>query len=246
MDGGPLKEKDSVRSISAANDTVEVLDISRVSPVVSTQVVLVFSQDLKSMMCRSTREGEYRHFRVEYYVSINLGVSRGIASVCGVWPGKVLTTFLLGDSHMERDVGVDEAETELGMVSHCLAVVPSGTFREDSIEEISLDISPLNSNRGESVQSDQSEWVRQNMEVFSKQMGVSIEGCESEAMALFTAIERRWRQPGISRTMASTNKHKARKGIRELRNLTSSINYGVSLNQGSGRRFRGSAYSQCI
>ena len=176
MDGGPLKEKDSVRSISAANDTVEVLDISRVSPVVSTQVVLVFSQDLKSMMCRSTREGEYRHFRVEYYVSINLGVSRGIASVCGVWPGKVLTTFLLGDSHMERDVGMDEAETELGMVSHCLAVVPSGTFREDSTEEISLDISPLNSYRGESIQSDQSEWVRQNMEVFSKQMGVSIEG----------------------------------------------------------------------
>ena len=65
-------------------------------------------------------------------------------------------------------------------------------------------------------------------------------------MALFTAIERRWRQQGISRTMASTNQHKAHKGIRELRNLTSSINYGVSLNQGSGRRFRGSTYSQCI
>ena len=46
---------------------------------------------------------------------------------------------------MERAVGVDEAETELGMASHCLAVVPSGTLREDSTEEISLDISPLNS-----------------------------------------------------------------------------------------------------
>ena len=147
---------------------------------------------------------------------------------------------------MERAISVDEAETELGMASHCLAVVPNGTLWEDSTEEISLDISPLNSYRGESFQSDQLEWVRQNMEVFSKQMGVSIEGWESEAMALFTAIERRWRQQGISRTMASTNQHKARKGIRKLRNLTSSINYGVSLNQGSDRRSRGSVYSQCI
>ena len=141
---------------------------------------------------------------------------------------------------------MDEAEIELGMASHYLAVVPNGTLREDSTEEISLDISPLNSYRGESFQSDQSEWVRQNMEVFSKGMGVSIEGCESEAMALFTAIERRWRQSGISRTMASTNQHKAHKGIRKLRNLTSSINYGVSLNQGSDRRSRGSVYSHCI
>ncbi len=147
---------------------------------------------------------------------------------------------------MERAVGVDEAETELGMASHCLAVVPSGTLWEDSTEELSLDISPLNSYRGESIQSDQSEWVRQNMEDFSKQMGVSIEGCEIEAMALFTAIERQRRQPGVSRTMASTNQNKARKGVRELRNLMSSINYGASLSQGNGHRSRGSVYSQCF
>ena len=84
------------------------------------------------------------------------------------------------------------------------------------------------------------------MEVFSKQKGVSIEGCEIEAMALFTAIERWWRQPGVSRTMASTNQNKAHKGVRELRNLTSSINYGASLTQGSGHRSRGSVYSQCF
>ena len=147
---------------------------------------------------------------------------------------------------MERTGGLDEAESELCIASNHLAVVPNGSLREDSTEESLLDISPLNSYRGEYTQSDQSEWVRQNMEDFSKQIRVSIEGCESEAMALFTAIERWWRQPGVSRMMASTNQHKARKGIRELRNLTSSINYGVSLNQGSGHRSRGSVYSQCI
>jgi hypothetical protein len=46
------------------------------------------------------------------------------------------------------------------------------------------------------------------MEVFSKQMGVSIEGCEIEAMALFTAIEQRWRQTGVSRTIVCTNQQK--------------------------------------
>jgi hypothetical protein len=107
-------------------------------------------------------------------------------------------------------------------------------------------ISPLNSYRGESIQSDQSEWVRQNMEVFSKQIGVSIEGCETKAMALFMAIERRWRQPGSSRTIVCTNQPKACKGVRELRNLSSSVNYRASRTQGSGRRSRGSVYSQCI
>ncbi len=77
-------------------------------------------------------------------------------------------------------------------------------------------------------------------------MGVSIEGCENEAMALFIAIERRWRQPGESRTVASTNQSKARKGIRELRNLATIVNYGASRTQGSGRRSRGTIYSQCI
>ncbi len=82
------------------------------------------------------------------------------------------------------------------------------------------------------------------MEVFSKQMGVSIEGCEIEAMALFTVIEQRWRQTEVSRTIVCTNQHKARKGARELRNLSTSVNYGPSLTPGGGRRSRGSVSSQ--
>jgi hypothetical protein len=132
------------------------------------------------------------------------------------------------------------------MEGQCLAVVPCVSIPEVSTEEVLLDISPLNSYRGEYIQGDQSEWVRQNMEAFSKQMGVSIEGCELEAMTLFTAIERRWRQPGISRARKCTNQTKARKGVRELRNLSTTVNYGASLTQGSGRRSRGLVPSQCI
>ncbi len=132
------------------------------------------------------------------------------------------------------------------MEGQCLAVVPCVSIPEVSTKEVLLDISPLNSYRGEYIQGDQSEWVRQNMEAFSKHMGVSIEGCELEAMTLFTAIERRWRQPGVSRARKCTNQTKARKGVRELRNLSTTVNYGASLTQGSGRRSRGLVPSQCI
>jgi hypothetical protein len=77
-------------------------------------------------------------------------------------------------------------------------------------------------------------------------MGVSIQGCEIEAMALFTAIEQRWRQTGVSRTIVCANQHKARKGVRELRNLSTSVNYRTSLSQGGGRKSRGSVSSRCI
>jgi hypothetical protein len=81
------------------------------------------------------------------------------------------------------------------------------------------------------------------MEVFSKQMGVSIEGCEVEAMALFTAIEQRWRQTGVTQTIVCMTQQRARRGVRELRNLSSSVNYGTPLT-GGGRRSRGSILSQ--
>ena len=87
--------------------------------------------------------------------------------------GEAASTLLLGDSTTAR---ADDVEGESHMESHCLAVVSRGTFPEVSPKESLLDISPLNSYRGESIQSDQSEWVRQNIEVFSKQMRVSIEG----------------------------------------------------------------------
>ncbi|GMY21040.1 hypothetical protein FCV25MIE_16281, partial [Fagus crenata] len=49
---------------------------------------------------------------------------------------------------------------------------------------------------GEHVVQEQSEWVQQHMTEFSKLMGVAIVGFESEALHLFEAIERRWRQNG--------------------------------------------------
>ena len=76
-------------------------------------------------------------------------------------------------------------------------------------------------------------------------MGVSIEGCEVEAMALSSAIEQRWRQTR-SQTIVCMSQQRARRGARELRNLSSSVNYGTSRTQGGGRRSRGSVLSQCI
>ncbi len=247
--GGPIKEHvtaPSRASYCATNDVVTDHDISRASPFELTSTAHVYIQELTCLLFRTTREGEFRRIRVEYYEGINISVPRNIAGHWGVWLGDDPTKLLLRDSITEWADDVDEAVSEPCMESHSLAVVLCYFSREGSAEEIVFDITPLNSYLGESFQGDQSEWVRQNMEVFSKQMGVSIEGCELEAMALFMAIERWWRQPGDSRTRASTNQPKARKGVRELRNLSMSVNYGASLTQGSGRRSRGSVYSQCI
>ena len=207
----------------------------------------IFTQELTWLEFRTNGEGECRSFRLEYYGGFNFSVPRSIAGWWGIWLGKASTKLFLGDFTTEWAVEVEEAENEPYMEEdHCLAVVPSGNFRDGSTEDVSLDISPLNSYRGESIQGDQSEWVRQNMEDFSRQMGVSIEGCEVEAMALFTAIERRWRQPEASRMKKSMNQYKARKGVRELRNLSTSVNYGAALTHRSGRRSRGLVSSQCI
>ena len=59
-------------------------------------------------------------------------------------------------------------------------------------------------------------------------MGVSIIGHEEEAMRLFVSIESRWKATGNIGVSASSPKRKpgsVRKGVRELRNLVSSINY---------------------
>uniref|UniRef100_A0A2N9HB65 Reverse transcriptase domain-containing protein n=1 Tax=Fagus sylvatica TaxID=28930 RepID=A0A2N9HB65_FAGSY len=108
---------------------------------------------------------------------------------------------------------VDGVEGEVRMEGYSQAVVSRGTLPEVLPEESLLDISPLNSYQ---------------------------EGCEIEAMALFTVIEQRWRQTEVSRTIVCTNQHRARKGARELRSLSTSVNYGPSLTPGGGRRSRGS------
>jgi hypothetical protein len=250
--GGPVKEHVMTHSFKAknnvieiTNDDVEIMDTSRDFSLELTTTLAIFIQELTSLKFRTTSEGVFRSIRLEYYRGFNFSVSRNIAECWGVRPQEPSTILLLGDSITDWVDNVEEAESEPCMESHCLAVVPCH-IPEGSTEEMSLDISPLNSYRGEYIQGDQSEWVRQNMEAFSKQMGVSIEGCELEAMALFIAIEQRWRQPGVSRPQKCTNQSKARKGVRELRNLSTSVNYGASLTQGSGRRSCGLVGSQCI
>ena len=77
VDGGPFKANFTARCIDNTNDAVEALDISRMF-VGLTPLVHVFMQELKFLMCWSTREGEYQQFRVEYCVGINLSVPRSI------------------------------------------------------------------------------------------------------------------------------------------------------------------------
>ena len=109
-----------------------------------------------------------------------------------------------------------------------------------------LDVSPLRTYYGEITQGEQeqSEWVQQHMTEFSKLMGVAIEGFESEAMRLFVAIERRWRQNGGTGVAEKEPTQKSRKGLRELRNLECSVNYESSQKMGGGRRLRGAVISQ--
>ena len=77
------------------------------------------------------------------------------------------------------------------------------------------------------------------MEEFSKQMGVSIEGFENVAMNLFVEIEKRWRQKGDGVSVGNIPKQNVRKGVRELKNLATSINYETPRKSGRGRRGRG-------
>lgn len=108
-----------------------------------------------------------------------------------------------------------------------------------------LDIPPLRSYGGNRIQgflidSEHFKWVRQQMEDFSKQLGVSIYGCEHEAMNLFMAIEKRWRQTGGVGSIDSATKHKPKNGVKELTNLLTSVNYETPSRQGRGHRSQGS------
>jgi hypothetical protein len=66
-----------------------------------------------------------------------------------------------------------------------------------------------------------SKWVAHQMNLFRKQVGVSIKGHEAECLALLRKIEKD-RKPKM--TNASVRKT-VKKGNRELKNLASSVNY---------------------
>ncbi|GMY17916.1 hypothetical protein FCV25MIE_13155 [Fagus crenata] len=95
-------------------------------------------------------------------------------------------------------------------------------------EEEVLIVQPLAMVTGPEKPVEPSEWVLERMEEFSTRLGVSIIGHEEEAMRLFMSIESRWKASGPIGVSVSTPKRKpgsVRKGVRELRNLASSINY---------------------
>jgi hypothetical protein len=66
-----------------------------------------------------------------------------------------------------------------------------------------------------------SRWVAQQMNMFRKQVGVSIKGHETECLALLRKIEKDRKPKVHSNGVRKTTS----KGIRELRNLASSVNY---------------------
>jgi hypothetical protein len=66
-----------------------------------------------------------------------------------------------------------------------------------------------------------SKWVSQQMNYFRKQVGVSILGHEPECMALLIRIDKD--RQLLKRT--TTSRKSVHKGLRELRNLSSSVNY---------------------
>jgi hypothetical protein len=60
---------------------------------------------------------------------------------------------------------------------------------------------------------------------FSKFMRVDITNHEEEAMCLFMEIEARWRAKGGPSEVPKKTAGSVKKGMRELKNLTTSINY---------------------
>ena len=237
LNEGPQQENKLVPVISAENDVAEDFGVSRISSLGFTPIAFI-PQKSTFILFRTFSVSDHRRTQVD--VGINFSVPRNLVGPWGHWLGEIAMPVFMGELNM---VLADSAEGETHKESHCLAVVPRDISPEDLPEENLLDITPLNSYRSESIPSDQSEWVRQNMEVFSKKMGVSIEGYEVEAMALFTAIEQRWRQTGVTQTIVCMTQQRARRGVRELRNLSSSVNYGTPLT-GGGRRSRELVLSQ--
>jgi hypothetical protein len=155
----------------------------------------------------------------------------------------------------EQDMVIDEMDEGDLLKAQRSIVLYSGDsmMREITDTEAEtdtvLDIPPLNSYGVQNTQGlicEHSEWVsvrtttvRNHMEEFSKQMGVSIEGFESVVMNLFVEIKKRCRQPRGGGSVDSTYKPKTKKGVIELKNLSTSINYETPKKQGRSRRCRG-------
>ena len=109
---------------------------------------------------------------------------------------------------------------------------------DHSDDEI-LEVSPLCMvsgllEEGKNTTVDPSEWVMDWMKKFSKFMKVDITDHEEEAMCLFMAIEARWRAKGGPSEVSKKPVGSVKKGMRELKNLASSVNYDLR-KSGEGR-----------
>jgi hypothetical protein len=80
---------------------------------------------------------------------------------------------------------------------------------------------PFRLSCGEKVMNNPSKWVSQQMNFFRKHVGVSISGHEPECLALLTRIDKDRQIPKPPQTPRKS----VTKGLRELHNLSSSINY---------------------
>ncbi len=80
---------------------------------------------------------------------------------------------------------------------------------------------PLRLSCEDEVMTNPSKWVSQQMNFFRKHVGVSISSHEPECLALLTRIDkdRQLLKP------PNTPRKSVSKGLRELRNLSSSVNY---------------------
>nr|POF09046.1 hypothetical protein CFP56_38627 [Quercus suber] len=111
---------------------------------------------------------------------------------------------------------------------------PNGSFDLVSMEDGSDGVSV------EEVM-EPSEWVSRKIRDFSTYVGFPIDCCERQCIDFFQKLERVWEQQATAvttRRVSNSNK----KGLRELRNLFSSINYDVQ----SGRSSRGSLKSSSL
>ena len=102
-----------------------------------------------------------------------------------------------------------------------------------------LEVTPLRMvsgliEEGKNQTLDPSEWVMDRMKKFSKFMKLDITDHEEEAMCLFMAIEARWRAKGGPSEVSKKPAGSVKKGMRELKNLASSVNYD-SRKSGDGR-----------
>ena len=79
-----------------------------------------------------------------------------------------------------------------------------------------------------------SEWFQEKFSGFDDFLGTSLKGLEEPTTKFLLAVEAELQQRAIKEKIEQVVKSSGRKGIRELRGLFSSINYGLASSRRSG------------